>query len=135
MTQKYIPRIIVSILGVLIVLGAVNAVAASNTVPTTHLQQISTPLGIIDKLPADCKGMPITAILTCPTDGSDCVGTSSSELILGSVNDDLIRGKGGRDCILGGAGNDDLRGGGAGDVCIGGDGVDAFNAGCEVRIQ
>jgi Ca2+-binding RTX toxin-like protein len=134
MIQKFIPRITVAILSILIVLGAANAIAASNTVSNNHLDELSSVISISDKLPAACKGMTITAIIVCPTLGGTCTGSAASELILGSAYDDLIRGKGGTDCILGGDGDDDIRGGGAGDVCIGGNGIDTFT-GCETATQ
>lgn len=135
MIRKYIPRITVIILCILIILGAVNAVAASNTVSSSRLQEQNTALTANNKKPVECKNLTLTAIVTCPVAGGACSGTVASELIIGSVYDDVIRGKGGTDCILGGAGNDELRGGGAGDICVGGDGFDTFPAGCETKIQ
>jgi Ca2+-binding RTX toxin-like protein len=131
MIQKYIPRITVAILGALIVLSAVNALAASNTVSSSRLDEQSTAITINNKKPAACT-MNLTRIVVCT--GGNCDGTNANELILGTSNGERIRGRGGQDCILGGGGNDDLVGNNGGDVCIGGPGTDTF-ATCETQIQ
>jgi Ca2+-binding RTX toxin-like protein len=135
MTQKFIPRITVILLGALIVFGAVNAVAASNTISNNRLDELSSAITINDKKPAACSALTLTAIIQCPTGaGGICTGTKDSELILGTVGVDIITGKGGTDCILGGDGDDEFNGNAGGDVCIGGPGNDTFKK-CETVID
>ena len=139
MIRKSISRIIVVMLGALIVLGAVNAIAASNTfVSDTHLQEQSTPIAFTANSlkPADCASLNLTSIFVCPSAGGNCNATDASELILGSSLNDNIQGGKGNDCILGGDGIDTIRGEQGTDVCIGGLGSDTFpNPGCETEIQ
>ena len=127
MIQKYIPRITVAILSALIVLGAANAIAASNTVSSSRLDEVNSAITINNKKPAACT-MTLTAIVVCT--GGPCNGTGANELILGSPLADTIKGRGGNDCILGGDGNDTIQGNGGGDVCFGGPGTDTFTT-CE----
>jgi Ca2+-binding RTX toxin-like protein len=129
MIQKYIPRIIFILLGALIVLGAANAVAASNTVSSGRLDELSSAIAINDKKPAACT-MDLTSIHVCIGGNCDAPIGVINQLILGTSGDERIRGRGGQDCILGGDGDDRLVGNGAGDVCIGGPGDDVF-ATCE----
>ncbi len=129
MIQKYILRIIIAILGILIMLGAVNAFAANNSVPTSYIKEQNTALNINNKKPAQCT-MILTAIVVCT--GGNCFGAvgNINELILGTPNSDTIKGNGGSDCILGGDGIDDIQGNAGGDVCFGGPGIDTFKK-CE----
>ncbi len=137
MFKKYIPRITVAMLSALIVLGAVNAMASSNTfVSNTHLQEQSTPIAVNDKKPSACSALTLTAIIQCPSLGGACNGGDASELILGSAFNDDIQGGKGDDCILGGDGNDTIRGNQGKEVCIGGPGTDTFpNPRCETIID
>lgn len=129
MIRKYTPRITVIILCILIVLGAVNAVAASNTVSSSRLQEQNTALTINNKKPTACT-MNLTSIYVCTGGNCDAPVGVINQLILGTSGDERIRGRGGQDCILGGDGDDRIVGNGAGDVCIGGPGDDVF-ATCE----
>lgn len=130
MIQKNIPRFIIIMLCVLIALGAVNAIAASNTISSNRLDEQSSAITVNDKKPTQCT-MNLTATFTC-TGVYNCDAPNGviNQLVLGTSGDERIRGRGGQDCILGGDGNDRLVGNGAGDVCIGGDGDDVF-ATCE----
>lgn len=127
MAQKYIPRLLVIVLGTLIIFSAANAIAASNTVSGSRLDELTNAITINDKKPPQCT-MNLTGIVVCT--GGNCDGTNQSELILGTPGGERIRGRGGQDCILGGDGNDDLQGNGGGDVCFGGPGTDTFTT-CE----
>jgi hypothetical protein len=129
MIQKYIPRMMVAILVTLIVLSTINASAASNSVPASHLMQQSNVLTINNKKPAKCT-MNLTAIVVCT--GGNCFGAvgNINELILGTPDNDTIKGNGGSDCILGGGGVDDIQGNAGGDVCFGGPEIDIFKK-CE----
>ena len=124
-----------AILGLLllILVSLVMAVAASNTVPGSHLSSKSMAINANALKPPECAALNLITIVICPASGT-CTGTSKSELILGTSNADTITGNGGADCILGGGGDDDITGGAGGDVCIGGPGTDTFHS-CETSIQ
>jgi Ca2+-binding RTX toxin-like protein len=130
MIQKYIPRIIFILLGALIVLGAANAVAASNTVSSGRLDELSSAIAINDKKPAACT-MNLTSIHVCTGGNCDAPSGVINQLILGTSGNERIRGRGGLDCILGGDGIDDIIGNNGGDICIGGAGNDIFTT-CEI---
>jgi Ca2+-binding RTX toxin-like protein len=130
MIQKQIPRIAAIVLIIIIVLGAFNAIAASNTVPTSRAYEDSFGISPNDLKPSDCT-MNISNITT----GSGLIfGTAANDLIMGSTSGDIIFGAGGNDCIAGGAGNDWILGGAGTDVCIGGPGSNTFNT-CETEID
>jgi Ca2+-binding RTX toxin-like protein len=132
MNQKYIPRITAILLGVLIMLGTVNALAASNTFSNVgRLDEQSSAITINNKKPAVCT-MNLARIVVCT--GGNCDGTGQNELILGTSGSERIRGRGGQDCILGGDGDDDIIGNNGGDVCVGGPGTDTFTT-CETAID
>jgi hypothetical protein len=118
----------------LIVMSVGFAMAASNTVPLTHLDQSQSAITANDLKPAACAALDLTAIVVCPGGGANCRGTGATELILGSPDAEEIRGQGGNDCIMGGDGDDHLRGGAGNDVCIGGPGTDTFTN-CATQIQ
>jgi Ca2+-binding RTX toxin-like protein len=125
MIPKYVPRLTLIILFMLIVLGTVNAIAASNTVPASHVDEDSFDIFPNDLKPADCT-MNITNIRA----GSGILfGTAANDLIMGTASGDIIFGLGGNDCIVGGAGNDLILGGAGTDICFGGEGSDSL--GCE----
>jgi hypothetical protein len=127
---------------VLIMLSLMTALAASNTVPASRLDDSRTSTDVNDLKPAQCAGLNLTNIVT----GSGTFGgTTQNDLILGSSGADTIMGNAAlwdtsNDCIVGGGGNDNIWGdgwllGGTGnDVCIGGPGTDTFHN-CEVQIQ
>lgn len=130
MIRKYIPRIVVVILGILIVFSTATAIAASNTVEPSRIYEDSFGISPNDLKPSDCT-MNITSIRT----GSGFIfGTAANDLIMGSAGGDWIFGLGGDDCIVGGGGNDTVFGGTGTDVCLGGPGADTFNA-CETEID
>ena len=134
MIHRYIPRLAVVVLTILILVSTVFAFAANIVVPTTRLTNQSSPVTANTLKPAACSAITLTAIVYCPSSGGMCNGTSADDLIIGSSNIDTIQGKGGSDCILGGDGNDDIVGSQSSDVCIGGPGTDVFKK-CETTIQ
>jgi Ca2+-binding RTX toxin-like protein len=119
---------------ILIFVGVISALAATNTVPATHADSLSQAINANALKPIECAALNLTSIIICPAGGGNCNGTGASELILGSPNVDNIRGRGGTDCILGGGGDDNINGNAGGDVCIGGPGTDTFTN-CETAIQ
>jgi len=105
----------------LILVSAVTAVAAMNTVPSTHVSNQGFSIGVNDLKPSTCGGIFLTSLVT----GSGIInGTAGNDLIIGSAGGDIIDGGGGDDCILGGGG---------GDTCTGGAGIDVFVS-CESEI-
>ena len=133
MINRTFIRIAILLFIALILISVGSAVAATNTVPATHLDEVTSAINANVLKPASCSAINLTKIVVCPGIGT-CNGSSASELIIGTVAADTIVGKGGKDCILGGGGNDDITGSGGTDVCIGGPGTDTFTA-CETTIQ
>jgi Ca2+-binding RTX toxin-like protein len=119
---------------ILIIVGVISALAATNTVPNTRADSVSQAINANALKPTECAAINLTSIILCPGGAGNCDGTGANELILGSPNVDTIRGRGGKDCILGGGGDDDITGSAGADVCIGGPGVDTFSK-CETVIQ
>jgi Ca2+-binding RTX toxin-like protein len=130
MKKRLFPRFVFLMLIVLVLVSAVNAVAAGNFVPVTRLGEYSRPTTISDFTPESCSSLGITNIVT----GSGVFfGTAGNDLILGSSSGDWIFDfGGGNDCIVGGGGDDWLWGGPGTDVCIGRPGNDAFTQ-CETQ--
>lgn len=119
----------------LVLVSAVSALAAANTVPTSHLMDQSQTVEANQLKPPDCSALNLTAVVVCPSSGGTCNGGDANELILGSpYNDDIDGGKG-DDCMVGGAGDDTFKGKQGTDVCIGGAGTDSFHPSCETQIQ
>lgn len=114
----------------MILASVVTAIAATNSVPSSHLTDQSRPITANDLKPSQCAALNLTEIVVGSGKFS---GTNANELILGGPDADTIDGKGGSDCILGGGGNDDIDGGSGTDVCIGGPGTDTFSR-CETQI-
>ena len=132
----------------LILLSAVLALAATNTVPESGADETNRSITANDLKPPECAGLNLVEIRS----GGGGGGNTNS-LILGTAGNDNIRGRGGSDCILGGSGNDTLDGdqgndvvlGGAGDDtliggpgtddCDGESGIDTFHNSCETQTQ
>lgn len=120
-----------TLLLVVVLLGAATAFATSNTVPFTHLDDESSPITANDLAPSECSGINLANVILISGNGN---GTNGNDLILGSTGDDSIRGQGGDDCIIGGGGDDFLHGGNGSDVCNGGTGTDTANR-CETELN
>lgn len=117
--------------GIFIVVTSVTAIAATNTVPATRLEDRSNSFNINHLKPSACAGITVTTLIT----GSGTLtGTSDNDLIIGGSGADAIDGGGGDDCILSGGGDDALTGGDGNDVCLGGPGTDSFSE-CETESQ
>jgi Ca2+-binding RTX toxin-like protein len=113
-------RLIAYSLLALVLISAVTAVAAANTVPFTRVTNRSEYIGLNDFKPYACGGMYLTNIVS----GSGTLtGTAGNDLILGSPSVDMIDGLGGNDCIVGGGGTD---------VCLNDVGNDVLIS-CEVE--
>ncbi len=80
------------------------ALAATNTVQVTHLEDWNTPITIAELYPV-CAGMsPMpTVIILC--NKHTCNGTNQgNEVVVGGPNTVMINGKGGNDCCIGAPG-------------------------------
>lgn len=116
-------RLLIFGLLALIVITTLTAVAATNTVPFTRLEDRVLSFNINYLKPPACSGLFLTTLIT----GSGTLtGTAGDDLILASTSADTIDGLGGSDCILGGSGDDLITGNDGVDVCIGGLGTDTF---------
>jgi len=133
----------------MVLVSAIGAVAASNTVQFTRLDDDSFSITANDLKPSECSSLNLTNIVVV----SSGAGTNANDLILGSVADDNIRGDDGNDCIVGGGGddslqgqrgndillgqdgNDSLRGNQETDICDGGSGTDSGHPSCETEID
>lgn len=124
-------RYFVLLLAALIVLSSLTAIAATNTIPSTHMEDTSITFQIAHLRPSACAGLSLVNLVT----GSGILtGTEGNDLILGSTGADVIDGLGGNDCILGGGGADTITGGDGSDVCLGGADIDALTT-CESEVQ
>jgi Ca2+-binding RTX toxin-like protein len=115
----------------LVLITTLTAVAATNTVPPTRVENQVISFQINHLRPSACAGLSLTTLVT----GSGTLtGTAGNDLILGGTGIDIINGAGGNDCILGGGGADVITGDAGSDVCLGGAGIDNFIT-CEGQVQ
>lgn len=115
----------------LILFSVVTAVAATNTVPATRLDDRTSFINANNVKPSACAGISVTNSVS----GTGVItGTAGNDLIIASTGMDVIDGSGGNDCIVGGGGDDMINGGDGNDVCLGGPGTDVF-ATCEGESQ
>lgn len=122
-------RLVTYSLLILILIGAVTAIAATNTVPSTRIASQVDSVKVNDLKPAVCASTQLTNLVI----GSGTLsGTPGNDLILGSSGADMIDGLGGNDCIVGGGGDDQINGGDGNDACLMGTGNDIFTS-CEVE--
>ncbi len=126
------------LMGLLILLGTVSAVAGANVVPVTRLGMITRTNTPNDFRPPACTASMATVL----AGGGTITGNTGNDLILGSPAGDTIYGGLGNDCLMGGGGfdwlfgedgNDYLNGGPGFDLCFGGAGVDTYDASCELQ--
>lgn len=103
--------------------GVFSAVAASNTVPFTRLDDDSFPITANGLKPSACGSLNLTNVVVISGNGS---GTNGNDLLLGSTGGDNIRGRDGNDCIVGGGGGDNLDGQKDNDILLGGIGNDSL---------
>ena len=133
-TRKVQIVVIISLL-TLILVSAMLATTAANTVPASRLDEYATNIDANAIKPPQCSAIVLTTILYCTSGAGNCDGTDANELVIGTAADDDIQGGKGDDCILGGGGNDSIKGEQDTDVCIGGPGNDSFHPSCETEIQ
>lgn len=123
-------RLTVVVLGVLVLSSMISAMAASNAVPQTGLDEIRHSTTVNELKPPQCDSLDLTNLIVATGMIS---GTAENDLILGSAGDDTISGEGGNDCIVSGSGDDILSGDSGTDVCIGGNGSDILFDSCESK--
>ena len=114
-----------------ILFSVVTAVAATNTIPSTRLGNLTIPVRLNGLKPSACAGINVTNLIIGV---GTITGTSGNDLILASPSIDVVDGLDGNDCILSGGGADLITGNIGNDVCMGGPETDVFTT-CEVEIQ
>ena len=119
-------RLCVAAFAALVLVSAVSAYAAANTVPRSKLVDYRTAITANTLKPAECAGISLSTVVT---GRGDINGTSGNDLILASELEDVVDARGGNDCILGGAGEDVLNGEGGNDVLLGGADSDQLDGG------
>jgi Ca2+-binding RTX toxin-like protein len=112
----------------LLLVAALSAVAASNTVPASLLSDTSRAITPNDLKPTQCAGINVSNLIV-GTGQATINGTNGNDLILGTSGNETINGRNGADCIVGGGGNDTLNGDNGNDVILGGPGADTINGG------
>jgi Ca2+-binding RTX toxin-like protein len=140
-------RITLLVLMGLVILGVLNAFAATNTIPAKRLDDDSISISANNLKPPECSSLNLTSIVVAGN------GTTGNDLILGTAGDDTLNGDDGDDCIVGGGGNDtlqgqkgndivlgqdgddNLRGNQDTDICDGGPGTDSGHPSCETEIN
>ena len=134
------PKVIFFTLVILILVTAMAAFAATNSVPPSRAYLNSSSIAISDLVPSECSALGITTIYSV----YGTRGTGDNGLYLGDGNANTYNGGKGNDCLVGGGGNDELSGkngsdvliGGAGiDECDGGAGTDTCDSSCETKKQ
>jgi Ca2+-binding RTX toxin-like protein len=118
----------VLLLGCMLALVTISALAATNSVPATKAGRSTRAIGANDLKPPQCSALILTAIALG-------TGGDANELVVGTAAGETVQGNKGDDCVLGGGGNDTVRGDQQTDVCIGGPGTDSFHASCEAQYQ
>jgi Ca2+-binding RTX toxin-like protein len=121
-------RVSITLLLTMVLLSVVGAVAASNTVPFTRLDDDSFSITANDLKPSACNSLNLTTIVV----GAN--GTTGNDLILGTSGNDSLMGSDGDDCIVGGGGDDALRGQKGNDILLGDDGNDTINGGQDTDV-
>ena len=135
----------------LIVVGAISALAANNTVAPSRASSQSFTVDANSLKPVECAGITVGGFSwevkgkdsglyfgTADNDtidtgnGDDCVlAGDGNDTVYGKSGTDVLLGEGGADRLYGGAGDDWLYGGDGIDTCYGGNGTNNFS-GCEV---
>jgi Ca2+-binding RTX toxin-like protein len=135
------------LLASIIILGVVNAFAATNSVPSRRMDDDSIPITANDLKPSDCSSLNLTNVATSGgetagndlllgTSGADTLtGDDGDDCIVGGGGDDTLRGEKGNDIVLGQDGDDTLRGNQDTDICDGGAGTDTGHASCETELN
>jgi Ca2+-binding RTX toxin-like protein len=112
----------------LIILGVINAFAATNSVPSRRMDDDSIPITANDLKPSDCNSLNLSNVVVAGN------GTAANDLILGTTGNDNLRGGDGDDCIVGGGGDDTLQGQKDNDIILGQDGDDTLRGNQNIDI-
>jgi len=122
--KKLRTLMLISLIALLVIISM--AVAASNDVPITALEDTSIPIDYQQFAPSECSGMTFSNVIR---GNGDVEGSESNDLIFSDSGNNKIYGNGGNDCIVGGDGNEHLFGGDGNDVLLGGAGNDHLEGG------
>jgi hypothetical protein len=117
MKPKQLTQLAVLGLAAILIVSISSAFAATNSVPTTRLDDDSLPIDANALKPARCSSLNLTNI-------AYGTGTSGNDLVLGTAGADNLNGADGDDCLVGGGGDDTLDGKKGNDILLGGDGND-----------
>lgn len=112
---KKLFRLILMSLPVMILLSAIFAFTASNTILESGMDDESHAITANQLKPAACSALNLGTIIT---DGN---GSTGNDLVLGTAGANTLNGGDGDDCLVAGDGVD---------TCTGGAGTDVF-LGCE----
>jgi Ca2+-binding RTX toxin-like protein len=124
--QRWVIRISIFCLSIVLIAGVSSALAAANTVPGSRADDNTFPVDQSQLIPAQCAGITFDRVIS----GSGNInGGSGNDLIYGSSGADTIRGGNGNDCVIAGGGDDNINGQGGNDVLDGGPGTDTINGG------
>jgi Ca2+-binding RTX toxin-like protein len=127
-------------------LSLTKAIATSNSIPETGVDEDHLGISPDELKPSECNGINLTGVI-----GGDGLvfGTGGNDLILGGSGNEWILALGGDNCVLAGNGNDviwggwgddvllgqggddTLRGNNGNDICYGGSGTDTADSSCE----
>ena len=100
MNTRFLSRLAVFALVLLVLVGIMTAAAAANTVPTSHLTDQTTAMTANNLKPSQCASYNLTSLVVCGAGGT-CNGTTANDLILGSTTNNRINGRAGTDCCIG----------------------------------
>ena len=145
MSSRVLARLFLVGLGLLLISSISSAFAATNSVPSTHLDEDTLAIDANSIKPSRCSSLNLTNIafgtgtaandLVLGTPGSDNLsGDDGDDCIVGGGGNDMLDGKKGNDILLGGPGDDDLRGLQGDDILYGEDGDDSLNGGQGIDI-
>lgn len=119
------PKVIFFALVILILLTAMAAFAATNSVPLSRAYLNSSSIAISNLVPSECSAQGITIIYSVYGTRED----GDNGLYLGDGNANTYKGGKGTDCLVGGGGDDELDGGNREDILLGGAGNDTLKGG------
>ena len=135
MKHRNFSKIILLSFFLLILISAGTALAETNIVPATNLDDYSKPITPNDLKPPECPDLTPPAVYVIVTSPSPLVGPNNqNSLILGGTGGDTITGSSQGNnhythCIMGGAGEDEIKGGKQNETILGGPGNDTIYGG------
>jgi hypothetical protein len=99
MNIRFISRLAIFALLILVLTSILTAAAASNTVPSTRLTNQTKPITANDIKPPQCAAFNLTGIFVCPK--NNCRAPGPDLLVIGIPTTKKINGGGGNSCCVG----------------------------------